>query len=189
MTKQWLSLSEYSKKYDVSVSTLRRRIKQLACEFVFEEGRYELRDRPLEEHETTSQQKAIDLSAPPQDQTGLKSTYQPTHLAAVPSLGSVRERFSAPQPTNKPPDVVQAPAAESRPSSQSSVLDPSVLVAELKKAYSMILSEKEEQIVTLKEEVADLRTLVRVLEESNQQLKTSLDESRSIDAWLSSLDK
>ena len=38
------------------------------------------------------------------------------------------------------------------------------LVSEIKKAYSLVLQEKEEQILLLKEEVADLKTLVRVLE-------------------------
>ena len=38
------------------------------------------------------------------------------------------------------------------------------LLTELKKAYTQILQEKEEQIVLLKEEITDLKTLVRVLE-------------------------
>ena len=39
------------------------------------------------------------------------------------------------------------------------------LLAEIKKAYSLILQEKEELILQLKEEVSDLKTLVRVLED------------------------
>jgi hypothetical protein len=45
------------------------------------------------------------------------------------------------------------------------------LLNEIKKAYSLILQEKEEQILQLKEEVADLKTLVRVLEDDNNRLK------------------
>ena len=45
------------------------------------------------------------------------------------------------------------------------------LLAELKKAYTQILQEKEEQIMTLKEEVSDLKTLVKVLESENSRLK------------------
>lgn len=45
------------------------------------------------------------------------------------------------------------------------------LLNEIKKAYSLILQEKEEQILQLKEEVADLKTLVRVLEDENNRLK------------------
>lgn len=44
------------------------------------------------------------------------------------------------------------------------------LLNEIKKAYSLILQEKEEQILQLKEEVADLKTLVRVLEDENNRV-------------------
>lgn len=45
------------------------------------------------------------------------------------------------------------------------------LLNEIKKAYSLILQEKEEQILQLKDEVADLKTLVRVLEDDNTRIK------------------
>ena len=44
------------------------------------------------------------------------------------------------------------------------------LLTDLKKAYTQVLQEKEEQIISLKEEISDLRTLVRVLESENQRL-------------------
>ena len=48
------------------------------------------------------------------------------------------------------------------------------LLAELKKAYTQILHEKEEQIFQLKEEVSDLNTLVRVLESENKRLMNQI---------------
>ena len=39
------------------------------------------------------------------------------------------------------------------------------LMGELKKAYTQVLHEKEDQILQLKEEITDLKTLVKVLEE------------------------
>jgi hypothetical protein len=44
------------------------------------------------------------------------------------------------------------------------------VLSELKKAYMTILQEKEMQVLQLREEVADLRTLVRVLESENARL-------------------
>lgn len=44
------------------------------------------------------------------------------------------------------------------------------LLADLKKAYTKILQEKEEQILTLREEVVDLCTLVKILETENARL-------------------
>lgn len=46
-----------------------------------------------------------------------------------------------------------------------------LLLDELKRAYAMILQEKEEQICQLREEISDLRTLVRVLESENERLQ------------------
>jgi len=45
------------------------------------------------------------------------------------------------------------------------------LLSELKRAYTSILQEREEQIIQLKEEVSDLNTLVRVLEDDNERLR------------------
>jgi hypothetical protein len=59
------------------------------------------------------------------------------------------------------------------------------MLSELKKAYSVILQEKEEQVLLLKDEVADLRTLVGVLEEENARLKRQFSDSHSLDSWLS----
>lgn len=54
----------------------------------------------------------------------------------------------------------------------------SKLLNELKQAYTLILHEKEEQIVYLKEEIADLKTLVRVLESENARLASDLERDR-----------
>lgn len=47
------------------------------------------------------------------------------------------------------------------------------LLQEVKRAYSMVLQEKEELIFQLREEVSDLQTLVRVLENEVQRLNQS----------------
>ena len=43
-------------------------------------------------------------------------------------------------------------------------IEPSLLMNEIKSAYKSILQEKETQILQLKEEIVDLKTLVRILE-------------------------
>lgn len=49
MTSDWLTLQEYSNRYKVSISTLRRKIKAKDVEHTFKNGRYLLRasDRHL----------------------------------------------------------------------------------------------------------------------------------------------
>jgi hypothetical protein len=45
------------------------------------------------------------------------------------------------------------------------------LLADLKKAYTQVLQEKEEQILSLREETMDLKTLIKVLETENSRLR------------------
>ncbi|MBK7845674.1 MAG: hypothetical protein IPJ71_18715 [Bdellovibrionales bacterium] len=69
------------------------------------------------------------------------------------------------------------------------------VLQEIKKAYAVILQEKEEQIILLKEEVTDLKTLVRVLEENNATLSLKTEKSKKTENsealvdWAFSLDK
>lgn len=46
------------------------------------------------------------------------------------------------------------------------------MMSEVKSAFVKALQEKEEQILELKNEVADLRTLNRILDEENERLKS-----------------
>lgn len=120
----YLPLAEYSSKYQVSMSTLRRRIKAEDIQFKFEDGRYLILDEPTSTHQRR-----------PRPSPSIQSSDEPLVSAQEPVL-EVANR----------------------------------LLTELKKAYSQILQEKENQILHLKEEVADLKTLVRVLEAENERL-------------------
>jgi len=124
---------EYSAKYRVSLSTLRRRIKSGEIEHKLSDGKYLLKDGPLQLVQAGSEAIAPPPKVSPQNQ-------------AVASPDNAREANQFWQATQS-------------------------LLNEIKKAYSLILQEKEEQILQLKEEVADLKTLVRVLEEDNARIK------------------
>jgi hypothetical protein len=122
---------EYSAKYRVSLSTLRRRIKSGEVEYKFVDGKYLLRDGP-------------------------------------PQLASAEPETIAPPPPMRSQVQVETRSDQDRNQYWASTQG---LLNEIKKAYSLILQEKEEQILTLKEEVADLKTLVRVLEDENARIK------------------
>jgi hypothetical protein len=152
--KGWLPLSEYSSKYKVSISTLRRRIKTEKALYRFEEGKYLLKDSPLKEHKIRK-------------------------LQTSPS-GSF-----APPPQNEEPEVViQTIKEDSEKANGPFLTAAQEMLNELKRAYSVILQEKEEQVLLLKDELADLRTLVGVLEEENNRLKHEMSESHSFERWL-----
>lgn len=144
-TDSWLPLTDYSTKHKVSVSTLRRRIKAQDIKFRFEEGKYFIMDEPV-------------------------STHQRVHR---PSLESDLALVGAHQGMMK----VGSEMADLADKTVKVNKDEPILTAankllnELKKAYTLILQEKEEHILQLRDEVADLKTLVRVLESENERLK------------------
>ncbi|MBX2988143.1 MAG: hypothetical protein KF802_09620 [Bdellovibrionaceae bacterium] len=145
MTASWLPLTDYSMKYKVSVSTLRRRIKAEDIKFRFEDGKYLIFDE-----------------AP----TG-SPHHQPQRVHR-PSL-TRDEAQRTPGETDR--SGIQARLSKAELTDEPVLLAANKLLNELKRAYSQILQEKEEQILQLKEEVADLKTLVRVLESENGRLK------------------
>ena len=154
MDSQKLTLNEYSNKYKVSVSTLRRRIKSGSLSAIYEDGKYFLQDGgPL--NKVLSEPSVVRSSSPPQQvklldvsaSEGQKENPTPT----------VDERFS---------ETI------------------TLMLEDLKSAYKKILEEKEEQILILKEEIADLKTLVGVLEKENERLVIKGNEGAPIDNWL-----
>ncbi|RME16762.1 MAG: hypothetical protein D6797_03865 [Bdellovibrio sp.] len=168
---QWLTLTEYSLKYGVSLSTLRRRIKAGKVNSQLRGGKYYLIDEPLK---TNRKQ----LNVP----TKKKS-------AAIDDEAHFQKKCAS---SSKPQSRPSENSLEFKTSIDSSIfgLKSSIdeMLAEIKRAYALVLQEKEEQIVQLKEEVSDLKTLVHVLEKENERLKENMKEaSAPIDSWLETL--
>jgi hypothetical protein len=135
MSLNWLPLTEYSSKYQVSISTLRRRIKADEIKYQLRDGRYLIFDEPR--------------------------AHRPSQVNDVPSLSEKTAVELQP--------AVKTLSSEAK-SDEPILTAANRLLSELKKAYTHILQEKEEQILSLKSEVSDLKTLVRVLESENQRL-------------------
>lgn len=95
------------------------------------------------------------------DEPEEKQTHRSSLKDASPSLNSVQNKTKPEQ------DVL----TQSEVKTDEPILTAANrLLTELKRAYTQILQEKEEQILHLKEEVTDLKTLVRVLEAENDRL-------------------
>lgn len=137
----WLPLTDYSSKYRVSVSTLRRRIKGEDIKFRFEDGKYFIFDEA-----PVAQNQRLHRPSPDRDEASLA-------MGQSPKSSEIESRLNR-------PDLKDEPV----------LLAANKLLNELKKAYTQILQEKEEQLLQLKEEVSDLKTLVRVLESDNARL-------------------
>ena len=134
----WLSLTEYSTKYRVSVSTLRRRIKSNDVVFQFENGKYFLKDeaQPLHRWHRPSQEIGGEV---------VVSEHRP-------SLEMNKEEVT---------DVLETTRK---------------MITEVKEAYDLLLKDKETKILSLKNEMADLKTLVSVLESENKKLKAKFSQ-------------
>jgi hypothetical protein len=139
---------DYSTKYKVSVSTLRRRIKAEDIKFRLDDGKYFIIDEPMSTHQRGHRPSPESELA----QVGARQGNQP-----APSSLSAKLNISDKIAMAKNDEPILTAANK--------------LLTELKKAYTQILQEKEEQVLMLKDEVADLKTLVRVLEGENERLK------------------
>jgi len=150
----WLPLTDYSTKYKISVSTLRRRIKADDIKFRFEDGKYFIMDEPMGTHQR--------VHRPSQE----------SDLALVGAHHGLMKGNDTMSATSKAELKAQDLDKAAKANKDEPILTAAnKLLNELKKAYTQILQEKEEQIFQLKEEVTDLKTLVRVLESENDRLK------------------
>lgn len=163
MDRQKLTLNEYSNKFKVSVSTLRRRIKNGSLPAIYEDGKYYLEDgAPFKK--VLSEPSVVRSSPPPQ------------HRKALDVQAS----------EGRKEDLLELEVPQKKGQFESQLVAETIqlMVEDLKIAYKKILEEKEEQILILKEEIADLKTLVGVLEKENERLQIKSTEGAPIDGWL-----
>jgi hypothetical protein len=147
----WLPLLNYSTKYNISLSTLRRRIKSRSIEFKLDQGKYFISDSEAQAPVSV----ATHGSPPPKREA--KVFNEPTQVSGHSSNEISHSNF------------VEA----------SVLTSANRLVEEIKSAYAKILQEKEEQISQLKEEIVDLRMLVRILEDTSKQPATEVEQKKS----------
>ena len=161
MPGNWLPITDYSAKHKISVSTLRRRIKADDIKYRFIEGKYLLLDEPVTTHSLHRPSLSESLV---NESSGQAATTAPENRAA--------DQFATQNQEAQPgASALKNPPPPSQDNFDGPILSAANrLLTELKKAYTQILQEKEEQILQLREEVTDLKTLVRVLESENEKL-------------------
>jgi hypothetical protein len=129
-------------KHHVSISTLRRRIKADDISYRFDDGKYFI----LDEAPRASKTVEAEVHRPSLSRDASNTT----------AVSVVAEDNSLHIQTEKGESVLTAA---------------NKLLVDLKRAYTQVLHEKEEQIMHLKEEVIDLKTLIKVLESENSRLR------------------
>ena len=252
--KDLITLSDYSSKYGVSISTLRRRIKTQRVEFIYKDSKYFLLDKPLgyhrknmgrfldtedfgiisnggesdsshtspvkmdnhKEHQPSDTSQEVLGSQPTEASNNqadpLKDTqhWQKGDLNTLSDLMNHLGSTQSEDGQNKPPheqldhlDSSQSKANQNKIPPHEQRKDPNKdilfiahqleksikphvkdvlattnrLLDEIKKTYSLILQEKEEEIIFLKDEMTNLKTLVCVLEDENKKLCEQMTEN------------
>lgn len=151
-TNSWLALTEYSNKHRVSISTLRRRIKAEDIRFRFEDGKYLILDEAPKKMAVNEQQHRPSLNS----EVIIRSAETAKQLS---------------QPNEVEIQQLATPTAQNNETSESVLTAANRLLVDLKRAYTQVLQEKEEQIMYLKEELIDQKTLIKVLESENSRLR------------------
>lgn len=158
-SKTWIQLTDYSTKYEVSISTLRRRIKEESISYRVESGKYYILDE-----------------APSRKQRGRKPAEE-RKIEIFSQGGAIGSAVYFDQDEMTPVVGSETSALEediSKKTGEPIFSAANRLLEEIKRAYSQVLLEKEEQILQLKEEIADLRTLAQVLESENERLRQKM---------------
>lgn len=171
-SKTWIQLTDYSNKYEISISTLRRRIKEESIPYRLDNGKYYLLDEGLNKKQRgrrPSEDKKIEVF----NQGGaIGSAVYFDQDEMTPVIGSETSATASESSITGAYDLqgqLQAKGNEPIFSAANRLLE------EIKRAYSQVLMEKEEQILQLKEEIADLRTLAQVLESENERLRKKMN--------------
>lgn len=151
-TNSWLPLTEYSNKHRVSISTLRRRIKAEDIRFRFEDGKYLILDEAPKKTAVNEQQ------------------HRPSLNSEV-IMRSVETAKPFSQPNEVEIQQLATPTTQNNETSESVLTAANKLLLDLKRAYTQVLQEKEEQIMYLKEEIIDQKTLIKILESENSRLR------------------
>lgn len=168
--QDWLTLNEYSHKYELSISTLRRRIKTNSIEYKLDNGKYFILDQE------PKKQKAIKISEKfkKMPQTFIESDSQMCEDAY--SNEQEDRQVSSQSFRNQENDHF----LNMQNAAEDAFVTAKELLEELKKSYSFILQEKEEQMMYLKNEISDLKTLARVLEEDNTKLRKYIEHLHKV---------
>ncbi|MBE8221136.1 MAG: hypothetical protein HAW60_00225 [Bdellovibrionales bacterium] len=160
----WLSLNEYSNKYRVSLSTLRRRIKSDKVEFAFRYGKYFLKDVSLQGRASISfphtpkppvlkpkNREALIKKASSSDTK--KNVFSKTDLSAY-SFFNIDKDIAL-----ETEDTDQVLTSHNQAESEEGLQLPTV-----QNDYKMIIQKQKDQITKLHGEIDDLKTLIMALE-------------------------
>ncbi len=192
---QWLTLTDYSSKYRISVSTLRRRIKKQQVPFNFIEGKYYLpdeevvtpyyspdvalvnnsqniaaRQNTLSEKVFTNQVHTADFTKQAINETPVpraNAKWTQPHLKQASTRVPLK---GIKQQPNTQVKSISAPQVArntiSTPKKNIKKISAKVYISKMQEKFFNMIQQKDYEISCLKKEVVDLKTLVNVLDQN-----------------------
>ena len=145
MQDDWVSISDYARKFNLSDITVRRRIKQGRINAELKNGKYYIRNIPMQ------------LSPPPvQEATDYIQPFTPVATPVSPTLSVT----SAPAISTDLTVFCDKYLAELK---SKELLLVKKYEAELE-TYRIKIAKNENEIISLKQQIEDLQLLVKILE-------------------------
>ena len=189
MNNQWLSLAEYSGKYKVSVSTLRRRIRADQLVFSLKFGKYFLRDQNLASLKKLKTKKKQNSNKHELDFISDKKKTTSENEGADFVLHTKHYEDTSKKENTVFPgsEGIGTKTVDFKKSSSSDLLEEKALVNKLmdsQKEFFRQIEKKEIKINEQQNKVADLNTLVAILEKENKELKSLLYQEKEMEEWL-----
>ena len=171
LSSQFLSLTEYSNKYHISISTLRRRIRTGQIPFNVKCGKYFLEDQipaVLKKLKTTKQN------------NGKKTDYNKKEVISKIVEDKVVDSFFPEKQWKEGEKNIKTDSISKLPS-EGSLLDKLI---DSQKELSSRIERKDLKINEQQNQIADLNTLVALLEKENKELKSLLYQEEEMEEWL-----
>ena len=174
MDNQYLSLTEYSNKYGISISTLRRRIRAGQFPYNLKFGKYFLKDQSPATF--NKKQKVTKRYNKEMRFASVRKKLKPQSPSFISSNEQLENEV-----------VKDVKSGKSKNDLSSALLRDSSFLAGLmdsqKELYSQI-EKKEKKISEQQSQIADLNTLVALLEKENKDLKSLLYQEKEMEEWL-----
>ena len=190
-----LSLAEYSNKYHVSISTLRRKIRAGKLYFSFKNGKYFLKDQDLTKlkksksfsKEVSQADRKYSVLDDLNNVSSVNKDEQPSKAFSQKNDSDREKTATQKQKKNESFKSFSKIREDKKDSFSLDLLKQNVLLNKIADSQKELLKQvtlKEVKITEQQNRIMELNTLVTLLEKENTELKSLLYQEKQMEEWL-----
>lgn len=204
LDSQFLSLAEYSNKYHVSISTLRRKIRTGKLAFSLKNGKYFLKDQnliSLKQSNSFSASHKEDLSTSSVteysklDNSGSQNIssvdeaqqkYEASNQRSV-NISDTKENSTVFKNKKIKEKQISKKSGKINSSTNTDLVKENFLLNKMVDSQKELLKQiefKEKKVTEQQNRIMELNTLVALLEKENKELKSLLHQEKEMEEWL-----